>query len=219
MVFGRKTNKSRKAAGKAGKAVKSGKAGKSGKAAGKSRKAAGKSAGKSRKSGNAAGKSRKAAGKTHRREKELEESGKVVVKSRESVKHIQRLNKARIAGDMHAAEKHLVRAIKAEPEPNAVLLNELGVVRMERGAYGDAYDAFTDAIQINPADFIIYKNRAFTELALNQNTAALHDFDTAIELVCLDKRRATRAYYRELGDGRREALRRAHAHWQESDSS
>jgi len=148
----------------------------------------------------------------------MEEAGMVVVSSKRASKHVEAMNAARLEGDLEEAQSHLCKAIKAEPNPHPVLLNELGVLCMEQGNYGDAYDAFSDAILASNQDFVLYKNRAFAELALNQNTAALRDFDRAIDLVCLDKKRATRAYYKELGDGRREALRRAKAHWRESDS-
>ena len=158
----------------------------------------------------------------HRRltekERAMEEAGMVVVSSKRASKHVEAMNAARLEGDLEEAQSHLCKAIKAEPNPHPVLLNELGVLCMEQGNYGDAYDAFSDAILASNQDFVLYKNRAFAELALNQNTAALRDFDRAIDLVCLDKKRATRAYYKELGDGRREALRRAKAHWRESDS-
>ena len=118
-------------------------------------------------------------------------------------------------GSFGASLKLLKPLAKKYPQESQVK-DELGVTYMAMGKYDKAYDAFTAAIEHHPS-FLIYGHRALCEVRLGQYTPALHDYDTAIDLVC-DDSRATNEIFNELKHGRKLAAKLARAEWSASES-
>ncbi|CAK9297722.1 unnamed protein product [Gordionus sp. m RMFG-2023] len=83
--------------------------------------------------------------------------------------------------DDNPVNKH--NKLLASLSKNALKYKEKGNAWFSKGDYNNAYQSYTDAIQLNPNDAILYNNRAQTLIKLNKYIEAIEDCNKAINLI------------------------------------
>ena len=100
--------------------------------------------------------------------------------------NIEHAKKSMRDGNYGAAIEYLTREIEQNPKPSRSILSvayrNRGVAKGILGEYRSALDDLTEALHIEPNDFVAYYNRGNANKDLGRYEDALHDYTKAKEI-------------------------------------